>query len=411
MFRLLIALCLLLVVSAPSPLQAQDKVNASKGKSRPAKILPSPMLYGRELLDQWMVATQGVNWMQPRTRAFPGQRLIVALQGRGEGRDQTLKEALLTLKLSFAKKDLSLEGLRPTLVRACKAEGADFVNYVLSATGVSKPEDLQDQLSMVSIALFDLGWSVPADASDGEIGISGTCQAAGKTLQLEQTTLQIESFESAVKSGGFKNQEALGEWIMTYYQHPEPPRLLNAFRIEGDNKNAFAPNTMQFYVEALKASPDTDNALLSRLKDEQRGTRLYGFLMLKEAGFDVSKVITKLSKEDQEAFARVTSQGSVLPDAYDLRVIEGDRVGLPSRLDMLWSIFLATGSAKPVRAIASTLQWREDWKVLQKVKEEYQKTGKGPAQITPELLRALAYGAAGWSLGSFYRNHGLATDY
>lgn len=412
MHRTLSCLCFLGLLCCAPALHAQGTVQNVAGKPIPTEMSHSISVYGQELLGQWTEARQGANYQPPRTKAYPGQRLIVALSAKGDDREVLLQDLTADFKITFEKTEQRLSSQRPALIRAVKAEGADFVNYALTSAGVSNPKELQSKLSMVSFALFDLGWTVPVDAKDGEVSISGSFQVKGKTTPLKASTISIASFESAVKTGDFKDMATLGEWSMTYYQHPEPPRLLNALRVIGKEQNAFAPNAMTFYAQAFKASPDAAKWVMGRLKgEENRGARLFGFLMLKEAGIDISKALAELSEEDQQSFAKVTGSGSMLPDPYDMTIREGDPYQLSSRLDMLWSIFIATGSAKPVRAIANTLMWRDDWKAFLKVKEDFQKTGKRPESMTPELLRASAYGAAGWSLGSFYRNHGLATDY
>jgi len=404
-------LCLLGVFFCVPAIQAQGTVQKVTGNPIPTEMAQTIAVYGQELLGQWVDATQGANYLLPRTKAYPGQRLIVALSAKGDDREVLLHELTAEFKVTYGKAEQCLSSQRPALIRAVKAEGADFVNYALTSAGVSNPKELQTKLSMVSFALFDLGWTVPLDAQDGAVSISGSIQVQGKTTQLKATVIPIESFESASKTGDFNDMATLGKWSMTYYQHPEPPRLLNALRLIGKDKNAFVLNAVNFYVEAFKASPDAAKWVMGRLKNEDRGPRLFGFLVLKEAGIDISKALAELSEEDRKSFAMITGGGSILPDPYDLNIRVDDPVQPSSKLDMLWSVFIATGSAKPVRAIASTLMWRDDWKVYLKVKEDFQKTGKGPSSMTPELIRASTYAVAGWSLGSFYRSHGLATDY
>jgi len=70
-------------------------------------------------------------------------------------------------------------------------------------------------------------------------------------------------------------------------------------------------------------------------------------------------------------------------------------------------LFLATGDSKPVRAIASGLEWRKEGKDFLALR----KSGRKPDGVTVELVKGVSYMAAGWSLESFYRNHPLVTDY
>jgi hypothetical protein len=146
---------------------------------------------------------------------------------------------------------------------------------------------------------------------------------------------------------------------------------------------------------------------MSRLPKEDRSLRIYALLILSEAGYDLSKCLAALPQEDQDTFQQIRSGASPLPDPYDFSVNLNDPYQITTHMDMLWSIFLATGDQKPVRAIADTLAWRDDGKVVLEIK----RTKKKIDAITPGLLHGLAYGAGGWSLGSFYRNHPLVADY
>ena len=81
-------------------------------------------------------------------------------------------------------------------------------------------------------------------------------------------------------------------------------------------------------------------------------------------------------------------------------------MGVSNRMDMLWSRFLATGHREPVKAITTVLRWREDGRALPAMR----KAGKKADGLTLELVRAIAYSASGWSLGSFFRNPPLVAD-
>ncbi|WP_243287552.1 hypothetical protein [Geothrix terrae] len=404
-------LALILLLGGPFRLAAQAP-RATPGrpvpnKPIPTKLIPAPWVLGAETVDHWKGLLPTVNAPKQRTRAYPGQRLTLAIAAQGADRDLLLKGGTYAFTVTFGGSATTFSDLHPSQIRGIKAEGADFATYVMEQANV-EAKGLEDALSMVSLALFDLDWQVPADAKDGTAAIQGAMTTpGGKVTQLKTAHLEIWSSDRAVKEGAFQNQEEVGAWTMTYYQAPEPFRLLHALRLSKDDKSGPRPNVITFYVQVLKAAPPAAQDLMRRLAREDRVTRIYALLLLSEAGYDLSSCLTTLPVEDHQAFQQVRTQAVALPDPYDFSVNLDDPYQITTRMDMLWSIFLATGDQKPVRAIADTLAWREDGKAVL----DLRRSGKKIESITPGLLHGLAYGAGGWSLGSFVRNHGLVADF
>lgn len=388
-------------------LTAQSKVQVKSAKPLPTELWTSPWIIGSETADHWNGLLPTVNAPNIRTQAFPGQHLTVALGAQGADRDKLLKGSICSFTVSYGDSPRQYTALRPVQVRRIKAEGADFVNYILDAVKIQKPE-MDDALTMVSLAIYDLDWQVPSDAHDGTATFTGSVTTPdGKTVQLKPATLEIQSADHVAKHGAFKDQKEGGEWSMTYYQHPNPFRLLHELRVMHGDKSATQPNIIEFYVQVLKSSPLAAQDLMKRLPQEERPTKVYALLLLSEAGYDLSACLPFLPQEDRDTFKQVRAAALPLPDPYDFSVNLEDPYQITSRMDMLWSIFLATGDQKPARAIADTLAWRDDGKAVLELK----KSKKRIESITPGLLHGLAYGAGGWSLGSFFRNHPLVADY
>lgn len=176
--------------------------------------------------------------------------------------------------------------------------------------------------------------------------------------------------------------------------------------MKGD-KSATQPNSIEFYLQVLKSSPLAAQDLMKRLPQEERSLRIYALLLLSGANYDLSACLGTLPQEDQDTFKQLRAAASPLPNPYDFSVNINDPYQITTHMDMLWSIFLATGDQKPVCAIADTRAWRNEGKAVLEIR----KSGKKIDGITPSLLHGLAYGAGGWSLGSFVRNHGLVADY
>lgn len=395
----LLVLCVLPAFSQP-PVKVE-------GKLPPTAFLEQPLVLGAEVARQWQGLPLLVNGPQQRTRAYPGQRLTIAVGAQGEGRDALLKAGTYTFTLTFQGAQQTFTALHPRDLRRMKAEGADMVLAALQAAQVEAP-GAEAAVSMVSLALFDVDWQVPVDASDGLVTMEGQVSSpTGGTTRFKAVSVDVWSFARVAKDGGFPSLEATSEWMMHYYQQPEPSRLLHVFRLSMDDPNAFKPNVLTFYAQALKADPAASRDLLARLKGEPPAVRFYGLVVLKEAGLELQAFLATLPQDEQAAFKLLPTRLQPLPDPYDLSARVEDPSQVPMRMDMLWSTFLATGYLTPVRAIAGVLAWREDGKAFQAVRT----SGKKVEKITLELVRGLAYMASGWSLGSFYRNHPLVTDH
>lgn len=384
-----------------------QKVTKVQSKPIQTEIEKQFWLVGSETRDHWKGLLPQVNAPSLRTRAFPGQRLTIAVLAQGESRDRLLRDAIYTFNVEFPGSSKEYKGLHPSDIRQIKASGSDFVLEAMKAASVESKE-VEGLMSMVSLALFDLDWTVPADAKDGTAKITGTFQPrSGKPIPFVEGKLEIWSCDKAVREGEFKDLSAVEDWWMSYYLHPEPSRLLNAIRLSGDDSNAFKPNQLAFYVEVLKSSPEAAWDLMVRLRGEEKVTRMYGLHLLQEAKYDISMMLSTLPMEEQEVMKVLPTKVPALPDPYDFSINLDDPLQITTRMDMLWSTFVATGNPKPVRAIASILGWRADGKAF----AEMMKSGKKIEKITPEIERALAYAAAGWSLGSFVRHHELVADY
>ncbi len=395
-----------LLVSLSLPVAAQKKAVVQSNPS-PTEFMTTPWVIGAEVAAQWTGLLPLVNAPSPRSRAYPGQRLTIAVAAKGKDRDQLLKNSAYTFTVAFGGASKAFNERRPTQIRQIKADGADFVKYVMEQSKVDA-KGMDNALSMVSLALFDLDWQVPPDAKDGAVTLQGTVTTPdGKVTKLKDVSVEVWSAERVAKEGTFKDAKAGGEWTMTYYQHPEPFRLLHLLRLVKDDKGSAQPNVITLYAEILKSSPLAAQDLMRRLGREDRSTQIYALLLLSEAGYDLSACFPTLSAEVRDTYLKIRGQAAALPDPYDLSVNLSDPYQITTRMDMLWSRFLVTGDQKPVRAIAGVLEWREDGKAVLEIR----RSGKKIDGITPGLLRGLAYGASGWSLGSFVRNHPLVADF
>jgi hypothetical protein len=371
-----------------------------KPEPRPSHIGKSLWIIGQEVThDQWPGTLAVVNAPEQRKMALPGQCISVSVIAAGDERDALLKQSTFNFQIKFDGKTQSFEGLHAAEVKRMKPEGGDFVMNILGAAGVNTTE-LSD-MSMASLATFDLAWCIPADAHDGKVRIQGyAILSKGEKQHFDDASLSVSSFATAVEQGTFKDKEEFADWLMSYYRQPNPARVLAAFRLLADDKQAFTINMRTFFVEVLKSSPQAAKDLQARLAGETPAVRGYALHLLKSAGYDATNVVSQLPEREQEFQRRIPP----LPDPYDLRV-DPEHFDTPQRMDALWSEFLVTGKPRPVRAIADLLLWRDDYKAVKEARE------KAKPILTVELGRGVSYAAAGWSLGSFARHHGLIADF
>lgn len=372
--------------------------SAAKERHQPAKIDDHPVVIMDAVAEQqWTHTLALVNAPENITRLNPGLCLRVAVVATGDGRDQLLEETKIAYRVSFAgaDQDHALAPLAAT--RQIKPEGGDEVTQALGAAGIKNP-----MLTMASMGVAAERWCVPDNAQDGKAVIESRVQTPSGEQRLKKVEVQVESFETGSKRA-FKIEE-LGDFAMSYYRHPNPARLFPALQCFAENDKLRSgkgnlESNAAFLEAALKADPIAEKDFLTRVSATSGFTRAYGLLVLLSAGFDIDPALKSMTDEERQEFAK----HPVLPDPYDFNA----GADIPTRFDMLWGIFGATGTFEPVRKIASALEWRPDYEEFLRRRSDIHSV----ADLTPQLWRGVSYGAAGWSLGSFQRNDGLAADY
>jgi len=283
-------------------------------------------------------------------------------------------------------------------IKQIKPEGGDFVTQVLGAANIKNPF-----LTMASLGVSAVNWCVPADAQDGTLTIDAEAESPGGRGKLERAKIQVESFDAAAKRS-LKDEQELNDFTMNYYWRPNPARLFPYLQFySSDTKlrsqTGSLETTAAFFTAALKDNPAAAKDFLARISGQTGFTRAFGLLVLLDAGYDIEPVLRTMSEEDRQRFAK----HPVLPNPFDFTHVED----IGTRLDMLWSIFMATGQFGPIQKISSALAWHNDWEDFDKAR----KSANPPHEWTPSIGRAVGYGAAGWALGSFQRSDPLASDY
>ncbi|HEV2578694.1 MAG TPA: hypothetical protein VGU25_15925 [Acidobacteriaceae bacterium] len=249
--------------------------------------------------------------------------------------------------------------------------------------------------AVAALAVSASKWCVPPDAHDGKVTISADVEVNGKHTNAQSHTIRIESIASAA-AADFNDKKQLGDWTMSYDAHPEPARLLAALRFVASQQQPDL-NGIQFLISAFAHDAPTAALFGPLIAQFQPRPKLLAMAVAARA--KVTFTHPPIVNHDDGQPLDLSG----FPDAYDLKSSPQPW----QNLDLLWAEFLATGSRKPIAAIAQALVWKSDYDSFQEMKKE----GKKATELTPSITHGVTYGAAQWSLGSFYRADPIAADY
>ena len=365
-------------------------------KTVPTEIHPRLFVLANPVVEgQWKTSLDLVNAPTDLMQIESGQCIRFGIFATGDDRAQLLNSAKMGFVVSYAGHEENFAAERSQVIKQVKPEGGDLAAEALAAGGIKNPMS-----SMVSLAVPPAQWCAPPEGPDGSLTIHATVTGAdGKKFEPALRSIEVKTYATARKNPPFKDIETFSVWVQRYHFAPEPAQLLIAIRIiASDESSMQKPNLMEFFVAALKADPDAAKELLRALPAESPFVRAYCIPVLKEAGYPTSALLNEFPAE-----LRPEIDAIHLPDPFDMKADEN----LPNRMDMLWTIFFATGKIEPVRAIASMLAWQPDFRKLQ----EIQKSGQKPKEITESIMRGAVYSGAGWSLNSLSRTDGVVADY
>ncbi len=352
------------------------------------------------LKQQWTHTLDPVNAPKNAILLNPGQCVRIGVVATGDNRDEYLKHTNLSFSVRFAGQTVPHGHAPLAYIKRMKPEGGDFVARALAAGGVKAPDAIR---SLASLGISASNWCVPVDAQDGSASVTATIEPSGGKRVVVSSTVEVETFAMGSQKK-FKDVQAFGQFLQTYYQEPHPARLLPAINFmvteqSQTSREGQAEIVGAFLSAALRTDVVAAHNLLSRIGSEPPPTRAFGLLVLRAAGYDVDPVLNALPKQEQ-----VKSQSlPALEDPFDLTPSQA----LFHHLDMLWGVFGATGQYEPVKTIASALAWRSDYEAFAEMRNGPDR----PPAITPSIVRGVVYTAAGWSLRSFQMNDGLAADY
>ena len=361
----------------------------AQSKQSPASLIPEPfILLDSVVTEQWPAMLPDVNVPAQPTTLASGQCIRVGVGATGAGFEHFLDAVAIHAAVTASNAHAEIPLQPAASSKLIRPEGSDFVEGALAAGGLKNPLPISGVLAVSSSR-----WCVPNGAQDGSATFVVDVDLHGKHLTLHKKTIAILSVDSAAP---FTDEKQFGNWLQSYDRFPEPGRLAAAINfLAADRPDD--PNAIQFFVSAFAHDAPTARQLGPSIAKLPKHAKLLALAVASNAHVTLDQP-PALSPEDQNVVASLAT----LSNPYDMSSGQTWK-----NLDLLWSEFLATGTRKPVAAIAQTLQWSSDYDAVLQMKAQ----GTLPPELTPSLIRGLTFGAARWSLGSFQKNDPLAADY
>lgn len=377
-------------VLAPLATLGQEPV-VVRDKVVPASLELTPFILDESVVThQWPVILQKVNAPTYLTELNPGQCIRIGAVVTGDDSISFFKQPQIGFVVHFAGHDSDIPLASATDLKEIKPVGLDVIQSILDKSG------LKYQVPFASAMAASPGmWCVPGDALAGEVKIETSIVNGGKKTSLKSVKLTVLSPEKPGKPPF--TDKTVDEWLQTYYRHPQPEFLIALMPSIFQHDNA-ANSMQQFVVSAMKRDPAVVARLGPQLAKADPQSQAMMVKLAAEAGIDM-KIPFELSPMQKEFVAKLPDLADAFHPVADIHIGE--------KQDMLWSMFLATGDRAPVDSIIGMLGWRADYEAFAKMREAHQEI----TELTPSIAHAVAYSAAGWSIGSFQRTDPLVADY
>ncbi len=212
-------------------------------------------------------------------------------------------------------------------------------------------------------------------------------EKVSKRQYLAKTEIELIPF---VQPESFSSEEAYSDWVMQYYQKPDPVRSFAGilYYVESDTEwirdNLM---TLAFHRKIFLDTPflwDYYGQLYrtASTKDKKKMLLVAAVIQCKEKeSFDT------VVDDDFQEFYRMAKTISI-PDT-------AQQITSGVQLDILWAEFFASGTYEPIRRIVSALALEKYEEVLEKVKNNEIEMSE---EVEKQVMLGAVYGAAEWSL-------------
>ena len=238
----------------------------------------------------------------------------------------------------------------------------------------------------------------PVTAAPGKYRIEAKLVDAGDGTE-KTLTSEIELRAAAAEVKPFETLEELDRWLMGYYSHPDPDRLIPALRKylesfpELKQKKVFMPlPVLGFFYYAIKENPQLYAELadfVNTLSGEERQA--------------AALVAVHLGGEARDRLAAEARKS--IPAGADPFVVTDPEA--PWQIDLLWNEFFASGRVAPLGKIVEQLR-KLSFGITP---EEYKKIKEPTEEDRRNVGIHLMGMAAQWSLKSNAMAHRLVFFY
>lgn len=410
MTRLRRSSCLVLLLGCLAASRTGAEVVAQKTTEAPSQIRPRLLVIGGDWAGR-LPPAGSVNAPTFVDQVHPGQWVAVALMAQGAKRDQLLDGVRLDVRVTRrGASPVEFSRLQPRLVRPLKAQGADFALQAMTAGGISDADraKLAQEVSLVTLAVWDTGWVVPESGEPVEYRLEATLSGGfGPAPAIEAATLACRPLTAWLQEPA-PSAEELRKFINRHRSEVAPGYLINLLRTAADQELLKHQPIAGFFSAAFRDNSVNLRALLAAYPELDNRTQTAALMVLRLGGQNVSALVPGSSSSRLERLNQLTPLADLrqqprLVDPVTPKVVGG----LGNTMDVCWGCWIATGDATYLRALVDLLAGAPDYPALQ----AWQKAKGGEAGLNAAVARGLVYQIAGWSIGSFMRSDPLVADW
>lgn len=230
-----------------------------------------------------------------------------------------------------------------------------------------------------------------------EVKVNDLISGKSKSVRSDIELSEIPSFKNIT----INNDDEFMNWFNNYYMNPHPESALAYYLYYANSKLSEADDKFwpifSLFNEIFSNNPFLLNQIADCFNLQEDRTKIYLVYLIQYSKIDDGRFLKDLKGIEGEAFMKVKEES--FPDIYG-------ELNEPTQLDMLWSVFFATGSYKPILKFIKTL----DYAKYQKDYENFSRSKKTEADKL-KVIKYAMYKAIVWSLNSNCHQHRLVCDY
>lgn len=395
-------LCLGLSVSL------RGEIRVLKQSDVPTRIFPVVRILSRDWAGQ-IPPTGVVNYPEPLTSLYPGQKIALALICEGSNRDKLLRDVTISARFTSAGGATETRELKPVTVRRIKAQGADMALVSLNAAGIDQRDvaATRDAMATVSYAVFQPDWKAPAAAKPEDFRISVTIKSGAPAVEAKEVVLKLRPASDWLWESAPRPEE-YGAYMNRYHEDLAPGHLLTLLKRVADENKFNSLAVASFFAIAYKENSAARRAALDLFPILDGHTQFALMFVFRLGGQDISKLPSKVPANALAALPGIEPMKDPRAQLFFPEPVTPESLReVGNTMDQCWAGWMATGDPSYLRALVGLLAWAPDYAVFQ----AWIQSHRGLAGFNASVARGFAYQIAGWSIGSFQRTDPHAADW